>query len=311
MSRRHSQAAFTLIELLVVIAIIAILIGLLLPAVQKVREAAARAKCQNNLKQLGIAVHNYHDNYQKFPNMDPQSGVKLDLFVLLLPYVEQEALYTNIVSANGGAGDGNQARPVALFLCPSRRTTAVGKPKTDYCSARHDTIGYVPNGYPATTAGNVNASYRSVLGGTQTYTTPFPGTTLSAVSAGAGTSNTILLSHKAMMPANYGSTSDDSGFDRNWALNNAPDNDTAAHLLYNGPGVPNSAHHAPGPQPQPDNNGLADQSGFGSPHPGAMPQVYADGSVRSYAYSYAQAPYDAYVTFALMWAWNRSEPVNP
>jgi len=138
-SSRAKRPAFTLIELLVVIAIIAILIGLLLPAVQKVREAAARMQCQNQLKQLGIALHSYHDGNGGFPPgaqiaaANPSGGAAVNpgtgYTVLILPYIEQVALYkaydqTQPYNAAVNLAVGNVK--VNTFYCPSGSTSLSG-----------------------------------------------------------------------------------------------------------------------------------------------------------------------------------------
>jgi prepilin-type N-terminal cleavage/methylation domain-containing protein/prepilin-type processing-associated H-X9-DG protein len=125
---RRGRSGFTLIELLVVIAIIAVLIGMLLPAVQKVREAAAKAKCQNTLKQLALAVHNYHDVTLRFPiavdrglTIPPSAasttGVWLGWIGQILPYVEQGNLYRMLTDPNTNRAA--QALPVPILICPS------------------------------------------------------------------------------------------------------------------------------------------------------------------------------------------------
>lgn len=138
---RRKRSGFTLIELLVVIAIIGILIGLLLPAVQKVRDAANRAKCQNQVKQLGLAVHNYCSTYQdKLPPAmasNTSTGKGGSVLWYLLPYVEQDALYRNSTvsvaagSAGGnycdqGTGNGNIKSPIKILQCPSDITNSGG-----------------------------------------------------------------------------------------------------------------------------------------------------------------------------------------
>jgi prepilin-type N-terminal cleavage/methylation domain-containing protein/prepilin-type processing-associated H-X9-DG protein len=118
---RNRAVAFTLVELLVVVAIIGVLVGLLLPAVQKIRETAHGISCSNNLKQIGLALHSYHDSKNFLPASDTAIPTSQSWVPYILPYIEQEPLY-NQYNFNLNWTDVNQtavATPLKVFQCPS------------------------------------------------------------------------------------------------------------------------------------------------------------------------------------------------
>jgi prepilin-type N-terminal cleavage/methylation domain-containing protein/prepilin-type processing-associated H-X9-DG protein len=186
MSKRERRLAFTLIELLVVIAIIAILIGLLLPAVQKVREAAARLQCQNNLKQISLAAHTYHDAYKRLPpgglvsansvNVNPQyvagppyAGPYTGCLAFLLPFVEQDNLYRQINPAlfqfntTAGAWAYNTAPFDFQSGVPSNKINGTGYP---HILDAHVPIFECPSDSPYDTVTSVIDAY---------FVLPYPG----------------------------------------------------------------------------------------------------------------------------------------
>ena len=276
------RPGFTLIELLVVIAIIGVLIALLLPAVQKVREAANRTQCANNLKQIGLAFHNFHDTFAQLPcsriHQDADGGWAT-WCVEILPFVEQQDLFQkwDLTRNYFSQASEAQAMPVKLFFCPTRRSPqglsvnnaedtcpGVFYPGAliDYACSSGDRRSY--GGYldDKTANGAIIVGDAKLVRGV--VTTWRSRTTLMSLSD--GTSNTILVGEKHVRPSSFGQ----------------PLGDFAA---YNGGrDVPRNAARCGGPGFPIAKDPLSDvepERTFGSYHPGICQFVIGDGSVRS------------------------------
>src|SRR5262245_52037380 len=292
--RHPRRAAFTLIELLVVIAIIAILIGLLLPAVQKVREAAARLKCTNNLKQIGLALHNYHGLYERFPPGFVSQAATLNGDGLgpgwgwaahLLPYIEQDNLYKQIVQNQDIAALPNaavRARPVVPYLCPPDNASPTfvtadeaGAPIAEVAFANYVAVGgtFEVTGFPDTGTG---AFYRNSR------------TRVADVTD--GTSNTLFVTERASKRSPQ----------TTWvgAVTGAAVPPVNPAFEEEGPPVlvlTNTGTAADGRTP---NNALGHVEDANSNHTGGVNGLFGDGSVRFISNSIAPAVWEAIGTRA-------------
>jgi prepilin-type N-terminal cleavage/methylation domain-containing protein len=263
--RRRVAQGFTLIELLVVIAIIAVLVSLLLPAVQQAREAARRTQCKNNLKQIGLAFHNYHDKSNVLPAGGNDSGTgapcgaccnannrgEWNWMYQILPEIDQANLF------NTPAGAANDTKiyttAVGAYYCPSRRSPTIygTTAKTDYAGS----------------AGDGMTNYNGAMSRRGCK----PAISMSFIKD--GTSNTLMVAEKQTNPKNFGGSGGDN---EPWA-NSGWDQDHIRWGNLTDRPAPDTAHPAEPP---------TFWSGrFGSTHVGAFHGVLVDGSVRSISYN--------------------------